>query len=154
MNLKRGMKLISIDKIASPTGVKGIKKYTERDNGKSLWNSSNSMRTRFKKGAPVHVKAAISYNDLLKYFKRDNKYGFINNGDKIRWVYLKTNSFGFETMAYKGHEDPPEILQFVRDNIDIEKVYEQALKKKIQMVYSALGWAQPVDTEQTIERFF
>jgi len=154
MNLKRDMKLISIDKIASPTGVRGIKKYTERDSGKSLWASSNSMRTRFKKGAPVHVKAAISYNDLLRYFKRDNKYEFISNGDKIRWVYLKTNSFGFETMAYKGYEDPPEILQFVRDNIDIEKVYEQALKKKIQMFYSALGWGEPVDTEQTIERFF
>ena len=148
MNFKKGMKLMSIDKISSPTGVKGMWKYLKKD------RENTSVFSMHHKGAPVHVKSAIAYNDLLRYFKKDNKYGFINNGDKIRWVYLKNNSFGLRVLAYKGYEDPPEILQFVRDNIDTEKIYVQSLKKKIQMFYDSLGWGQPIDDEQTIERFF
>jgi DNA polymerase elongation subunit (family B) len=148
INLKKGMKLMPIDKISNPTGVKGLWKYLKKD------RENTSVFSSYHKGTPVHVKAAIAYNDLLRYFKKDNKYGFINNGDKIRWVYLKNNSFGLKVLAYKGYEDPPEILQFIKNNINTEKIYGQALKKKIQMFYDSLGWGQPVDEEQTIERFF
>ena len=46
------------------------------------------------------------HNDLVRHFKQDKKYGFINNGDKIRWVYLKNNPLGLKVVAYKGYEDP------------------------------------------------
>ena len=40
----------------------------------------------------------IGHNDLVKHFKQDKKYGFINDGDKIRWVYLKTNPLGLKVV--------------------------------------------------------
>ena len=148
IKFKKSMSLINFDKIANPTGVKGIWKYLKKD------GENTSVFSRVHKGAPVHVKSAIAYNDLLKYYKRENKYAYIQNGEKIKWVYLKQNSFGLNVVAFKGYEDPPEILQFIRDNIDPNKMYDQSLKKKLQMFYDSLNWGEPVDKEQSMERFF
>ena len=146
---KKNMKYNELDDISSPTGVKGIWKYMEKKD-----KENSSVFTTFKKGTPVHVKAAIAYNDLVRYFKQDKKYQFINNGDKIRWVYLKNNVLGLNAVAYKGHEDPPEIMEFINKNINHDKIYGQALTKKLQMFYDCLDWGKPVDEEQSIERFF
>ena len=146
---RKNMKLNQLDEISSPTGVKGIWKYMEKKD-----KENSSVFSTFKKGTPVHVKAAIAYNDLVKYYKQDNKYQFINNGDKIRWVYLKTNPLGLNAVAYKGHEDPPEIMNFITQHIDHDKIYRQSLTKKIQMFYDCLDWGKPVDEEQSMERFF
>ena len=69
-------------------------------------------------------------------------------------MYLKNNPLGLRVVAYKGYEDPPEIMEFIRNTMDIDKIYDQALTKKIQMFYDCLRWGKPVDKEQTIERFF
>ena len=149
-DFKNGMKKMKLDTIAIPTGVKGIIKYTD----KNATLDSSSIFTTFRKGAPVHVKASISYNDLVKYFKLGNKYDFISNGEKIKWVYLKNNNFGLDTVAYKGHEDPPQILKFIREHVDFDKIYTAVLKKKIKMFYDSMGWGQHVDKGESIERFF
>ena len=156
---KKNMKLNKLDEISSPTGVKGIWKYLRKENEHSSTSILEKQKDKrvfslFHKGTPVHVKAAIAYNDLVRYFKQDNKYGFINNGDKIRWVYLKTNPLGLKVVAYKGHEDPPEIMKYIDEHIDHDKIYSQAMTKKLQMFYDCLDWGKPVDEEQSIERFF
>jgi hypothetical protein len=69
-------------------------------------------------------------------------------------VYLKQNPLGLNTMAYKGYEDPPEVLEFIKQYINHEKIYKQALHKKIMMLYDALRWDEPTDATKTIERFF
>ena len=156
---RKNMKLNKLDEISSPTGVKGIWKYLRKENEHSSTSILEKQKDKrvfslFHKGTPVHVKAAIAYNDLVRYFKQDNKYGFINNGDKIRWVYLKTNPLGLKVVAYKGHEDPPEIMKYIDEHIDHDKIYSQAMTKKLQMFYDCLDWGKPVDEEQSIERFF
>ena len=90
----------------------------------------------------------ISFKNISKRYKP------ISNGDKIKWVYLKQNPLGLSTIAYKGHEDPIEILNFIRQYIDYNKIYKQALHKKIMMLYGALRWDEPTDASKTIERFF
>ena len=148
LRFKKNMKYNPLDEISSPTGVKGIHKYLQKN------DESTTVFSQTKKGCPVHVKAAIAHNDLVRHFKQDKKYGFINNGDKIRWVYLKNNPLGLKVVAYKGYEDPPEIMEFIRSTMDIDKIYDQAMTKKIGMFYDSLDWGKPVDKEQTIERFF
>ena len=69
-------------------------------------------------------------------------------------MYLKPNPLGLSTIAYKGHEDPPEVLDFIRKHIHHTKLYNKALHKKIMMLYEALGWTEPTDSKKTIERFF
>ena len=106
-----------------------------------------------KKGAPVHVKSALYYNDLLKYFKVGNTYEPIRNSEKIKWVYLKQNPLGIETVAFKGYEDPKEILDFIEKYIDHNRIFEGALKKKIDMFYDSMKWTL-IDKENTLEKFF
>ena len=105
-----------------------------------------------KKGAPVHVKAAIKYNDLLKYYNLNN-HEEIRGSEKIKWVYLKNNEFGIESLAFKGYDDPNEIVDFIQKYIDYEKLYRGALEKKIKMFYEALNWDMPVDKKNTLDRF-
>jgi len=145
INFKESMKLVDFDKIAMPTGVKNLKKYSAGKNGNF---------TQFAKGAPAHVKAAITYNNLLDHFGVGDKYEKIGNSEKIKWVYLKTNDLGLDSCGYKGYEDPPEIVRFMKDNIDYKKMYAQMLEKKIMMFYDSLTWDEPVNKKKSIERFF
>ena len=142
---KRNMTMLHYDVMANPIGVKGIQKYTE-DTGETF--------STFKKGAPVHVKSAINYNSLLQHWYEGRKYEKISNGTKIKWVYLKENEFGFDTIAYKGYEDPPQILELIKTHIDHSKMYEQAMSKKLGMFYEAMSWDDVVDKQTSIERFF
>ena len=145
VNFKDSMQLMDFNKIAIPIGVKGIYKYKKRD---SVVFQSHSL------GTPVHVKSALFYNDFLKHNKISKQYSGISNGEKIKWVYLKENPLNLPTIAYKGHEDPPEVLDYIRTYIDPQKLYDKALHKKIMMLYEALGWDEPTDASQTLERFF
>jgi DNA polymerase elongation subunit (family B) len=145
INFKDSMKLMDFNKIAIPISVKGLRKYK---------NVDGDIFKSHKLGTPVHVKSALYYNDFLKYNKISRQYSGISNGDKIKWIYLKQNPLGLNTIAYKGYEDPIEVLDFIRQYINPEKLYKQALHKKIMMLYEALGWDEPTDASKTIERFF
>jgi DNA polymerase elongation subunit (family B) len=155
---KKSMKAMDYSRIASPTGVKKVEKFIvktssnlqDRDSGNI---GGKLIYTHYKKATPVHVKAALSYNDMMDYYGY-RKYPKIRNGDKIKWVYLKNNPLGLASCAYLGHEDPPKILEFIKQYIDINKIYTQALKKKLNMFYEALGWEEPVDVRYTLDRFF
>lgn len=94
-----------------------------------------------QKGTPVHVKSAQNYNKLLELFKIDN-LPKISNGDKILWCYLKQNSYGFETMAITGDNDPEEIIEFVERFIDKEKIFELTLISKLQSMWDNLKWGR------------
>ena len=145
INFKESMKLVDFDKIAMPTGVKNLKKYSAGKNGNF---------TQFAKGAPAHVKAAITYNNLLDHFGVGGKYEKISNSEKIKWVYLKQNELGLDSCSYKGYEDPPQIIDFMKRNIDYKKMYAQMLEKKIMMFYESLSWDEPVNKKTSLERFF
>ena len=114
-----------------PSGLKGLKKYT----------------TKYKKGLFTEMvwytcSCKKRYNDLLKYFGHKN-ISPLHDGDKLKWVWLKENKFGIETCALKGDEDDPkEILDFIEENIDYEKIFVSDLKNKLEDFYSALGWGQ------------
>jgi len=146
MLFKRNMHMLHYDVMANPIGVKGIGKYEVKD--------TDSPFSRFKKGAPAHVKAAINYNSLIEHWYEGRKYEKITNSTKIKWVYLKDNEFGFDSIAFKGYEDPPQLLDFIKKNIDPNRMYDQAMTKKIGMFYDSMGWEAVVDKQQSIERFF
>ena len=129
-----------------------LSKYADKRTVGKLYGKG-SIFTPMHKGTPVHVKAAWVYNDLLKYHKLEN-YEKIKNSEKIRWVYLKDNTLQIKQIAFKGYDDPPEIMEFIEQNVDYEKLFTRALEKKIRMFYDALGWEMPIDKINTLERFF
>ena len=151
LNFKKSLHNETVENIALPTGVKGIKKYTKKKTTRGF--GGKSMFTDMEKGAPVYVKASVVYNDLLKHFNANNCES-IKNASKIRWVYLKDNPFNIDAIAFKGYDDPKEIMDFIIKYIDRDKLFNKALKKKIQMFYDSMKWDMPVDKKTSIERFF
>ena len=99
------------------------------------------------------MKSSIKYNDLLKYFGLNNVEP-IRNNSKIKWVYLKSNTYGLKSLAFKGYDDPPQIMEFIKKHVDYDKLYKGAMEKKIKVFYEAMNWELPVDKKNTLERFF
>ena len=139
LDFKGNIRSLSVDDIANPVGVKNLEKYTPKKDNKF---ANRSATTDIMTGTPVHVKSSLYYNDLLKYYKK-KKFEPIVSDSKIRWVYLKDNPLKLDVVAYKGYEDPKEIMDFIKEYIDYDKMYEQALTKKLNMFYGALDWDEP-----------
>ncbi len=150
LNLKEEMKEMNLSDIALPTGVKNLKKFKDKTINRF---SADTMFTDVRKGTPVHVKAAIMYNDLLRKYKLTDVQP-IRSSDKIKWVYLKSNPFNIPAIAFKGYDDPDEVLDFIKQYVDHEKLFDRALNKKLKNWYEALSWDEPVNKEETLERFF
>lgn len=88
-----------------------------------------------------HVRAALIYNRIIKKFDYTNTN--IGDGSKIKWVYLNENPLNIESIAFKGFEDPPKILEFIDKYIDRQKLWENEFETKITSVYEAMDWQFP-----------
>ena len=150
LDFKKFIKQDDIVNIALPTGVKNLNKFI---NDKSQSFSSKNMFTSVRTGTPVHVKSAIIYNDLLKYYNLINDEP-IGNGEKIKWVYLKQNPFNIKSIAFKGYNDPKPIMDFIQQYVNHDKILERALDKKLKKWYEAMQWSDPIDKQYTLEKFF
>ena len=151
ITFKKTMKKLPIQDIALPTGVKGLKKYIEKNIDVS---QNTSIFTTVRKGTPAHVKACIIYNDLLKHFGLDKKYEKISDGSKIKWAYIKSNQLQIPAIGFKGYEDPDKIMKFIEQYVDHDKIFNSVLQKKIDLFYEALNWSAPVDKAKSLEQFF
>jgi len=151
ISFKKEMKTLPLEDIALPTGVKNLGKFADKRRVGKL-NNKGSIMTPMHKGTPVHVKSAWIYNDLLKHFGLENVEK-IKNSEKIKWVYLKNNPLSIAQIAFKGYDDPKEIMDYINKYVDHSKLFEKALKKKIDMFYDSMGWTL-VDKKNTLERFF
>jgi DNA polymerase elongation subunit (family B) len=137
VEFKNSIPKLDYKEVSSTTSVKQVNKYIISDDA---FDSK-------AKGTPVHVKAALNYNDVLKLKGLDDKIMPIRGGDKVKWVYLKLNPLRLQELAYKGQEDedPQEILDYVSQYVDYDKAFEKGLKNKIQAFYDALNWGTVPD---------
>ena len=126
---------IPIEKIGNPQAVKKLNKFTERK------ARAGEMFSTIGKGAPAAVKAAIIYNDLLRFWKLDKKYNYITQGEKIKWIYLKNNPYRIEAIAFLDYDIPKEIRTFIEKYADRQKVFDSILLNKLEGFYNDLGWA-------------
>lgn len=130
--------------IAKNSAVKDMSKY----------EFENQALGEFMKGTPAHVKAAITYNKLLKHFNTPYKYEPIKDGDKIKFVYLRSNPLGLESIGFTGYNDPKEILDLVETYVDYDLIWESDLKNKLDDFYKALSWETPNANLETASQFF
>jgi len=123
--------------IMFPTGVKELKKYKVKTK-KS--DKSNMFGDRVK-GTPAHTKSALNYNDLMLYYKITSSQPILD-GEKIKWTYLKANPFGLDSCAVKGFDDPKEIIDFITQYIDYDRIFTASLENKLQGFYDALRYGR------------
>lgn len=146
LSFKNKISSISIDQIARNSAVKEISKFED---------PMETSFVKFPKKTPMHVKSAILYNRLLKTLQLDGKYPAIRNGDKIKYMYLKKNPYDIETLAFKGFEDAPEIMELIEEYADPVRQCEAELETKLQKFYDALDWGiLPTKVNQNASKFF
>jgi DNA polymerase elongation subunit (family B) len=150
LDFKKSMMTLPVNKIAKGGAIKELSKY---DNGK--WRKDSGLQiANFEKGTPAHVKAGISYNRLLKFFDCPFKHEPIRDGDKVKWVYLKQNPLGLDTVAFKDYNDPKEIMDFVEQYVDRDMIFKAELENKLDDFYKALKWEKASTETQTAKKFF
>ena len=126
---------IPLADIGNPQAVKKMNKFTERK------ARAGEMFSSIGKGAPAAVKASIIYNDLLRFWKLDKKYNYITQGEKIKWIYLKSNPYRIEAIAFLDYDIPEQIRTFIEQYADRQKVFESILLNKLEGFYNDLGWS-------------
>ena len=117
-------KSMPISEIAFPRGLHNFEKYA-------------SVSTGFKtpKHTPVHVKAAVCYNELLKELKLDNKYERITGGNKIKWFYTDVNKWNISAIGF-ADEYPKEFNL----KINQEKMFQKIIASAVERLYNAVNW--------------
>ena len=115
---------LKIEEIAFPRGIKNLEKYA-------------ALATGFivGKGTPIHCKAAIYYNKLIKDLLIDNKFEAITSGDKIKFFYVDKNKYGIDVIGF---------IQNYPTEFDLKANYELMFEKtvfaSIKRLYDALNW--------------
>ena len=107
--------------------------------------------TEIKKGAPANVKAAIVYNDLLRFWNLTD-HSPIVQGDKIKWIYLIDNPYKIEAVAFLDFDLPDKIRTFLEEYADRKKSFETILQSKLENFYNDLGWT--LNLNPNINKFF
>ena len=114
--------------IAFPRGCNGLTKYGDR----------RTIYTRDHSAVPIQVRAALLYNHYIKQNELDHKYQLIQEGEKIKFIYLKTPNPIKENVIGFFQEIPKELNldQYVDYKIQFEKSFLEPLRK----VLDAIGW--------------
>jgi len=142
----QSLKTLDFRLLGKPTGVKQIEAYHIPARAGEIFSS-------FRLKAPSNTKAAVRYNDLLKFKKLDKKYESIIEGDKLFIINLKQNPFHIDTIGIPNAKTPPEIEEFVKTYIDIEEIFESLLANKLKNLYVDLKWEFP-PLNANVKKFF
>jgi hypothetical protein len=104
----------------------------------------------YKKGTPIHVRGAIVYNHFLKQYKLDKKYPLIQEGEKLKFTYLKVpNHFKESVVSFPGRLPKEFNLQ---EYIDYDTQFDKSFLEPIKVILDCIDWK----TEKTssLDSFF
>ena len=125
------------EEIAFPRGVNGLSKYT-------------STADIYGKGTPMHVRGALMYNHMIKKANLDKKYELIQEGEKIKFLYLKEpNTMHENCIAFLG--TMPKELD-IHKYIDYKMMFQKAFLDPLNMIVDGLGWS--TEKKATLEDLF
>jgi DNA polymerase elongation subunit (family B) len=125
------------EEISFPRGMNGLATYSD-------------AMTLYKKGTPIHVKGAILYNHNLKKLELTKKYPLIQEGEKIKFTYLKLpNPFKDTVISYPSRLP----AEFELDKyVDYELQFNKAFLDPIKVILDCMKWQ--VEKTNSLEDFF
>ena len=136
-DFKSEFRTLAVEDISFPRGLNGLKTYAD----------SVMM---YKKGTPIHVKGAIIYNHFLKQKGLDKKYPFIQEGEKLKFTYLKQpNPFKDSVISFPQRLTKEFDMQMY---IDYETQFEKAFIEPIKVILDCMGWS--IEKNNSLESFF
>ncbi len=125
------------EQIAFPRTASDVRKY---------YSSSNIYASK----TPIHVRGALLFNHYIKEKKLTNKYSLINNGEKVKYIFLKKPNIIQENVISFISEFPKELG--LDKYIDYELQFEKSFLDPLKSILDSIGWK----TEHTtnLDSFF
>jgi len=133
--------------LLKPTGLKNVSEYIASP------PKAGEIFSRLGLKCPINTKAAIYYNDILRFKKLDKQYNTFQVGDKMFIAYLKDNPYKIDVIGFNGYDDPPFITEFIEKYLDKTQLFDSVLKNKLENLYSDLKWGKPI-FNSNINKFF
>jgi DNA polymerase elongation subunit (family B) len=136
-NCRKKFKQLSPEEISFPRSVSDVTKY----------KSSSEI---YSKGTPIHCRGALLYNHYVKKAKLTNKYSLIQNGEKIKFCYLKKPNIIHENIISFIQDFPKELG--ISKYVDYDLQFDKAFLEPLKIILDAIGWN--VEKTVNLEMFF
>ena len=136
-NFRKEFKTLPAEEISFPRGLNGLNTYSD-------------PVMLFKKGTPIHVRGAIVYNHHLKELGLTKKYPLIQEGEKLKFTYLKMpNHFKNDVVSFPGRIPK----EFELDNyIDYDVQFDKSFLEPISVILRCMKWS--AEKNNSLEDFF
>ena len=125
------------EEISFPRTVSNVKKY-------------KSVNAIYEKGTPIHARGALLFNHYVKKNKLTQKYSLINNGEKIKFCYLKRPNPIQENVISFIQQFPEELN--LDKYIDYDLQFEKSFLEPLKIILDSIGWS--AERTVNLESFF
>ena len=128
---------LTAEEIAFPRSANNIGKFKD-------------PTTLYRKSTPLHIRGSIMFNHYLKEKDVLHKYNAINNGEKVKYVYLIIpNPTGENVMSFINIF-PKEfgLNRFV----DYDRMFTKGFLDPLKAILTTIGWS--TERTNTLESFF
>ena len=125
------------EEISFPRTVSSVTKY-------------RSVNAIYEKGTPIHARGALLFNHYVKKNKLTQKYSLINNGEKIKFCYLKRPNPIQENVISFIQQFPEELK--LDKYIDYDLQFEKSFLEPLKIILDSIGWQ--AERTANLESFF
>ena len=136
-NCRKKFKSLPPEEISFPRSVSDVTKF----------KSSSDI---YSKGTPIHVRGALLFNHYIKEKKLTHKYSLINNGEKIKFCYLKKPNIIHENVISFIQDFPKELG--IQKYVDYDLQFNKSFLEPLKIILDAIGWS--VEKTVNLELFF
>ena len=125
---RKEFKELPPEQIAFPRSVSDVVKY-------------KSYSDIYAKGTPIHCRGALLYNHYIKQNKLENKYSLIQNGEKIKFCYLKKPNIIHENIISFIQDFPRELGldKYIDYDLQFEKSFVEPLEHHLLMLLDGMS---------------
>jgi DNA polymerase elongation subunit (family B) len=136
-DFRNEFKTLPVEDISSPRGLSGLNEYKD-------------SVTIYRKSTPIHSKGALIFNHFLKQYKLDKQYQLIQQGEKIKYIYLKLpNTFNQSVISFTSRIPKEfDIEKFVDYDLQFSKVFLEPIK----IILDCMEWS--TEKQSSLEDFF